>query len=117
MIAHNIAVNRNPIKTAYTKGKSIEGNTSAELSTEAKAVPTARVAINDRSIPLEITTTAMAILRIPKIETLLIKVRRFPVEKNLSRKIENPANITTVTIKMINSWLRNLIKRLFRYWF
>ena len=114
-MAHNIAVNRNPSKTAYINGRSNEGKTSGELITDAKAVPTARVAINERSIPLEITTTAMAILRIPKIETLLIKVRRFPVEKNLSRKIENPAKITTVTIKMINSWLRNLIKSLFRY--
>ena len=102
-MAHSIAVNRNPNKTAYTKGKSMKGKTSGELSTEAKAVPIARVAINERSIPLEITTTAMAILRMPKMETLLIKVKRFPVEKNLSKNIEKPPNIETVTIKMINS--------------
>jgi hypothetical protein len=42
-------------------------------------------------------------LRMPKIETLLIKVKRFPVEKNLSKNIEKPANIKIVTIKMINS--------------
>ena len=70
---------------------------------------------SERSIPLEITTTAIAMLSIPKIDTLLIKVKRFPVEKNLSRNTENPANITTVTIKMINSWLRNLNKCVFRY--
>jgi hypothetical protein len=103
VMAHNVAVNRNPSKTAYTKGKSIEGNTSAELSTEAMAVPIASVAINERSIPLEITTTAIAMLRMPKIETLLIKVKRFPVEKNLSKNIEKPANIKIVTIKIINS--------------
>ena len=81
----------------------MKGKTSGELRTEAKAVPIARVAINERSIPLEITTTAMAILRMPKMETLLIKVKRFPVEKNLSKNIEKPPNIETVTIKMINS--------------
>ena len=81
----------------------MKGKTSGELRTEAKAVPIARVAINERSIPLDITTTAMAILRMPKMETLLIKVKRFPVEKNLSKNIEKPTNIETVTIKMINS--------------
>ncbi len=81
----------------------MKGKTSGELRTDAKAVPIARVAINERSIPLEITTTAMAILRMPKMETLLIKVKRFPVEKNLSKKIEKPANIKIVTIKIINS--------------
>ena len=91
----------------------MKGKTSGELRTEAKAVPIARVAINERSIPLEITTTAMAILRMPKMETLLIKVKRFPVEKNLSKNTEKPTNIETVTIKMINSWLRNLNKNLF----
>ena len=78
-------------------------------------MPTARVAINERSIPLEITTTAIAILSMPKIETLLINVKRFPVEKKLSRKTENPAKIATVIIKIINSWLRNLNKCVFRY--
>jgi len=54
-------------------------------------------------------------LSIPKTDTLLIKVKRFPVEKNLSRKTENPAKITMVTIKMINSWLRNFNKCTSRY--
>ena len=116
-MAHKSAVKIKPSITAYMNGRSIEGKTSPELRTDANAVPTARVAINERSIPFEITTTAIAMLRIPKIETLLISVRRFPVEKNLSRKSENPAKITTVTIKIINSWLRNLIKRLFHYSF
>ena len=110
-----MAVKIKPRITAYINGRSIEGKTSPELKTDAKAVPTASVAINERSIPLEITTTAIAMLSIPKIDTLLIKVKRFPVEKNLSRNTENPAKITTVTIKMINSWLRNLNKCLFRY--
>ena len=78
-------------------------------------MPTARVAIHERSIPLENATTAIALLSIPKIDTLLIKVKRFPVEKNLSRKTENPAKITMVTIKMINSWLRNFNKCTSRY--
>ena len=102
-MAHKSAVKIKPSITAYINGRLIEGKTSPELKTDANAVPTARVAISERSIPLEITTTAIAILRIPKIETLLMSVKRFPAEKNLSRKIEKPAKITTVTAKIISS--------------
>ena len=84
------------------------GRTSGELKTDAAAVPTANVAIKERSIPLEITTTAIPILKIPRIETDLIRVSKFPAEKKLLRKTENNKKITMVTMSIITSWFLNL---------
>ena len=98
------------------KGNWKAGITSGELKTEAAAVPTARVAIRERSTPLEITTTAIPILRIPKMETDLIRVSKLPVVKKLFKKTENKKKIVTVTTSIINSWFLNFKKVIIRYW-
>ena len=81
----------------------MKGRTSGELNTDANAVPTASVDIIDRSTPLAITTMAIPALNMPNIETVLMRVKIFPVVKNLSRNMENSRNMPIVTPKITAS--------------